>query len=81
MWGVGFGVWGLGFRFRVWRSRVRVKGVSLGSRFSGFGFACGRCTSGSRKVDVRLPGKGNSNSHGSRPVHSNHLDDKVDSDQ
>ena len=22
-----------------------------------------------RKVDVRLPGKGNSNSHGSRPVH------------
>ena len=23
----------------------------------------------SRKVDVRLPGKGNSNSHGSRPVH------------
>jgi len=24
---------------------------------------------GSRKVDVRLPGKGNSNSHGARPVH------------
>ena len=23
----------------------------------------------SRKVDVRLPGKGNSNSHGARPVH------------
>jgi len=22
-----------------------------------------------RKVDVRLPGKGNSNSHGARPVH------------
>ena len=22
-----------------------------------------------RKVDVRLPGKGNSNSHGTRPVH------------
>jgi len=22
-----------------------------------------------RKVDVRLPGKGNSNSHGGRPVH------------
>ena len=27
---------------------------------SGFGF---------RKVEVRLPGKGNSNSHGARPVH------------
>ena len=27
------------------------------------GFLCGR------KVDVRLPGKGNSNSHGARPVH------------
>ena len=25
--------------------------------------------SGFRKVDVRLPGKGNSNSHGARPVH------------
>ena len=23
----------------------------------------------SRKVDIRLPGKGNSNSHGARPVH------------
>ena len=22
-----------------------------------------------RKVDIRLPGKGNSNSHGARPVH------------
>ena len=27
---------------------------------------CPRCT---RKVDVRLPGKGDSNSHGARPVH------------
>ena len=40
-----------------------------------------------RKVDVSLPGKGNSNSHGARPVLliitmlSNHHDDKVDSDQ
>jgi len=24
---------------------------------------------GSRKVDIGLPGKGNSNSHGARPVH------------
>ena len=35
----------------------------------------------SRKVDVRLPEKGNSNSHGARPVHLNHHDDLVDSDQ
>ena len=31
------------------------------------------------EVDVRLPGKGDSNSIGARPV--KHLDDKVDSDQ
>jgi len=34
-----------------------------------------------RKVDVRPPGKRNSNSHGARPVYQNHLDDYVDSDQ
>ena len=34
----------------------------------------------SRKVNTRLPGKGNSNSHGARLVHQNHLDE-VDSDQ
>ena len=34
-----------------------------------------------RKVDIRLHGKGNSNSHGARPVYSNHVDDTVDSDQ
>jgi len=34
-----------------------------------------------RKVDIRLPGKGNSNSHGARPVYLKHLDDEVDSDQ
>ena len=28
-----------------------------------------------RKVDVRLPGKGNSNIHGAMPVHLNHLND------
>ena len=27
------------------------------------------------KVDRRLPGKGNSNSHGARPVYENYLDD------
>ena len=39
-----------------------------------------------RKVDIRLPEKGNSNSPGARPVlpwreAGNHLDDQVDSDQ
>ena len=33
------------------------------------------------KVDTGLHGKGNSNSHGARPVYQNYLDDKVDSDQ
>jgi hypothetical protein len=28
-----------------------------------------RSVRGPRKVDVRLPGKGNSNSHGARPVY------------
>jgi len=34
-----------------------------------------------RKVDIRLPGKTYSNSHGARPVYLNHRDDKVDLDQ
>ena len=34
-----------------------------------------------RRVDIRLPGKGNSSCHGARPVYLNHLDDQVDSDQ
>ena len=36
---------------------------------------------GGRKVDTRLPEKGNSNSHGVRPVHSSHFDDQVDANQ
>ena len=32
-------------------------------------------TKGTRKVDIRLSGKGNSNSHGAGPVYYNHLDD------
>ena len=31
-----------------------------------FGFFAAACD---RKVDIRLPGKGNSNSHGARPVY------------
>ena len=34
-----------------------------------------------REVDVRLPGKGNSNSHGARPVHQIISVIKVDWDQ
>ena len=34
-----------------------------------------------RQIDMKLHGKRNSNSHGARPVYSNHLEDKVDSDQ
>jgi len=35
-----------------------------------------------RKVDIRLPGKGNSNSHGARPVHQKHVrHDEVDPDK
>ena len=37
--------------------------------------------SGWRKVDMRLPGKVNSNFHGARPVYHNHFDEEVDSDQ
>ena len=33
------------------------------------------------QVDIWLLGEGKSNSHGARPVYSNHLDDEVDSDQ
>ena len=32
-------------------------------------------------VDIRLPGKGNSNTHGARPVYYNHFDDQANSDQ
>jgi len=39
------------------------------------------CPSSTRKVDIWLPGKGNSNSHGARPVYQNHPGDEVDSDQ
>ena len=37
-------------------------------------------TGGNRKADIRLQGKGSSNSHCARPVYQNNLDDVVDSD-
>ena len=44
--------------------------TSVGSGLPrGGGVACIRREMRFRKVDVRLPGKGNSNSHGARPVH------------
>ena len=46
----------------------------LGFRGQGVGFT-------TRKVHIRLPGKGNSDSHGARPIYQNHLDDSGDSDQ
>ena len=51
-------------------------GRSLKRRFL-CGCAARRCSTLNpcRKVDVRLPGKGNSNSHGAGPVYSNYLDD------
>ena len=73
MQGLGFRVGGSGFR--ALDLVLRVSG--FGVRFWGLG--CGDL--GNRKVDIRLPGQGNSNSHGARPVHQNHLDDQVDSDQ
>jgi len=51
-----------------WGERTTVQGFE----FQGFAFRVADfwyVVSGYRKVDVRLPGKGNSNSHGARPVH------------
>ena len=45
-------------------SRIFVSGQSLDSRK--------RYSPRPRKVDIRLPGKGDSNSHGARPVHQKH---------
>jgi len=67
-----------GAGFIVQRSAVRVK--SLCYRVQGSGLHP-VSESRAREVDVRLPGKRNSNSHCARPVHLNHHDDKVDSDQ
>ena len=43
----------------------------LGEAFEPFDLRPGFGVSGftSKKVDIRLPGKGNSNSHGARPVY------------
>ena len=56
----GSGLWDEGARFRVgWFPFTRVCIVRFWSHVQGL----------ARKVDARLPGKGNSNSQGARPVH------------
>ena len=70
VWGLGFGVWGLGLGVEpappltgtVWGLLTPPR------RDIGRLGAHGLCSS-FRKVDVRLPGKRNSNTHGARPVH------------
>ena len=56
VWSLGFGIWGLGFG--VW---------GLGCALTVP--AAEHLRETTRKVVIRLPGKGNSNSHGARPVH------------
>ena len=56
-----------------------VLAVDDGARAAGFEGWLGSVAS--RKVDVRLPGKGNSKLPWRKAGPPNHLDDKVDSDQ
>ena len=63
VWGLGFGVWGWGFK---------VLGVGVGvagSRCWPATAASHPCPDGYTKVDIRLHGKVNSNSHSARPVY------------
>ena len=61
-WVRGAGFWVLG----VWVLEFKVQGSGCGVYLA------------PGKVDITLPGKGNSKSHGARPVY---LDDEVDSGQ
>ena len=78
--GSGFRVQGSGFRVQgvglpevkvVAEERVERLGVAEGLQLRPVQLQ----VAPARKVDIRLPGKGNSNFHGERPVHHNHLDD------
>jgi len=79
---LGSGVWGLGLR--VWGSGIEIWSLWFGPGVLGSGFGVwglGLWFDGlqtrdgphtprhSRKVDVRLPGHDNLNTHGARPVH------------
>ena len=59
-------------RFRANSTRVRQArpDSSIGFLVTVLKMCCGV-----RKVDIRLLGKENSNTHGARPVYYNHLDD------
>jgi hypothetical protein len=78
--GSGIGFWVSGFGFWASGSGLRVSGFGFRFEFQGFGeqrqsglgmkgVSGSTSRTVSRKVDVRLPGKGNSNSHGARPVY------------
>ena len=79
--GFEFRVQGLGFRasvtchsfedgrFRVWCRGLEVRATRLRCLGPWGSGDLSRQRSGCRKVDVRLPGRGNSNSHDARPVH------------
>ena len=59
----------IGYSFRQGRARGSlVRHFRLRTRAPAETLCTGENISSARKVDVRLPGKGNSNSHGARPV-------------
>ena len=69
-------------RSRKEQNLTAVHRFMAGSRGDGAIGACrGEAGYGAGKVDIRLPGTGDSNSPGTRPFYYNHLDDPVDSDQ
>ena len=73
---------GLGedWEFRVYSLGLGVQGSTIPfERYGNCQVIASGCTLdtclGSRKAEIRLPGKRNSNSHGARPVHKNNLVD------
>ena len=69
---VCFGVQGSGFRvqgsgFKIQGSGFRIQGS--GFSVQGSEFRVQGSPASPRNVNIRLPGKGNSNSHGVRPVY------------
>ena len=68
-------------RFWPWLAGKRPYNLSSCCLFARKRMPQWQTLTGARKVDIRLSGKGNSNSHGAGPVYYNHLGDQVDSDQ
>jgi len=72
-WGLGFGVWTwveyLRLTLRLSSSILSASCVPFSSGSAGAKLNTHAFASASRKVDIRLPGKRNSNSHGARPVY------------